>query len=217
MNKILLLEDDIILSETLIELLEAENYEITHANNGEEVLEITFKNKFDIYIFDINVPLLDGFELLQQLREANDTTPTIFLTALNDIESFTKGFDVGADDYVKKPFDFDELIVRIQFLLKKQYKSYSEDIHLQNFRFNTEKNELYIKNDFIALSAYELKLTQLFFKNIDNTLSKDYLIDELSYNKVISDGTLRVYINKLRKHSLPIKTIKGVGYRLSES
>jgi len=217
MNKILLLEDDIILAETLIELLEAENYEITLANNGKKVLELTYENKFNIYLFDVNVPSLDGFELLKQLREAGDITPTVFLTALNDIESFTKGFDVGADDYIKKPFDFDELIVRIQFLLKKQYKSYTNNIHLQNFKFNTEKNELYLQDNFIALSAYELKLTQLFFKNINNTLSKDYLIEELSYNKIISDGTLRVYINKLRKHSLPIKTIKGVGYRLSSS
>jgi DNA-binding response OmpR family regulator len=214
MNKILLLEDDTILAETLIELFESENYEITHANNGEDVLELTYKEHFDIYIFDVNVPLLDGFELLKQLRGANDRTPTIFLTALNDLKSFTKGFDVGADDYVKKPFDFDELIVRIHSLLKKQY---NDDIYLQDFRFNLEKNELYYKDNFIALSAYELKLTHLFFKNIDHTLSKEYLIDELSYNKESSDGSLRVYINKLRKHNLPLQTIKGVGYRLSSS
>ena len=217
MNKILLLEDDTILAETLIELFEAEEYEIVHANNGEKVLEYTYNQNFDIYLFDVNVPNIDGFELLKQLRSSGDTTPTIFLTALNDIKSFTKGFDVGADDYVKKPFDFDELIVRIHSLLKKQYKTYSNNVYLNDFKYNTEKNELYHKENFIALSAYELKLTQMFFKNIDKTLSKDFLLDELSYNKEISDGSLRVYINKLRKHNLPIQTIKGVGYRLSSS
>jgi len=217
MNTILLLEDDTILAETLVELFEAENYNITHANNGEKVLELTFNASYDIYIFDVNVPNIDGFELLKQLRDAGDTTPTIFLTALNDIKSFAKGFDVGADDYVKKPFDFDELLVRINSLLKKQYKTYSNDIYLDTFRFNTEKDELYHHENFIPLSAYELKLTKLFFKNINNTLSKEYLIDELSHEKEISDGSLRVYINKLRKHNLPLQTIKGVGYRLSSS
>jgi len=218
MKKILFLEDDEVLAESLIELLEAEDFVITHVCNGEEVLEKTFHEHFDIYLFDVNVPDISGFELLKQLRDSGDETAAIFLTALNDIASLAEGFDVGADDYIKKPFDFDELLIRLQALLKKQYKSYSNKIKLLDFVFDIEKNELSKDGTFLPLSPYELTLTQLFFQNIDKTLTKEFLLEELSFaDKEMSDGSLRVHINKLRKLSLPITTIKGVGYRLSSS
>jgi len=128
-----------------------------------------------------------------------------------------QGFDVGADDYIKKPFDFDELLIRIYALLKKQYNSYADEIKLKDFSFMIDKNELYHHKKFIPLSPNELQLVQIFFKNLNNTLHKEYLLEELSYEKEMSDGSLRVHINKLRKLSLPITTIKGVGYRLSSS
>ncbi len=217
MKQILLLEDDEVLAESLIELLETEDFNITHVKNGKEALNTTFENKYNLFLFDVNVPRFNGFELLKSLRESGDKTPAIFLTALSDVASLAKGFDVGADDYIKKPFDFDELLIRIHALLKKQYNSYADEIKVQDFSFMIEHNELYHQGEYIALSPSELKLTQIFFKNIDTTLPKEYLLDELSYDKEMSDGSLRVHINKLRKFSLPIITIKGVGYRLSSS
>ncbi len=217
MTKILLLEDDEVLSESLIELLESENFDITHVKNGQEAIDITYENRFDIFLFDVNVPLIDGFELLKSLRESGDKTPTIFLTALDDIASLAKGFEVGADDYIKKPFDFDELLIRIKALLKKRYNTYQKEINVDNFRFVIEKEELYLKNDFIALPPYELKLTHLFFKNLDKTLTKEYISEEIGNDKEISYGSLRVHINKLRKIGLPITTVKGIGYRLAQS
>ncbi len=217
MHKLLLLEDDEVLSESLIELLEDEGFLITHIKNGEEAIEATYGKNFDIFLLDVNVPLIDGFELLKSLRESGDKTPTIFLTALNDIASLSKGFDVGADDYVKKPFDFDELLIRIQALLKKQYNSYKNEIKIKNFCFNIEKNELYQNSKFISLPPYELKLTRLFFSNLDKTLTKEYICQEIQDDKEISFGALRVHINKLRKVGLPIMTVKGTGYRLALS
>jgi DNA-binding response OmpR family regulator len=217
MKKILLLEDDVVLAESLLELLEAEDFKVTHIYDSQEALEQTFQHRFDIYLFDVNVPQFNGFELLKSLRDAGDTTPAIFVTALNDIASLAKGFDVGADDYIKKPFDFDELLIRIHAILKKQFHSYANQIRLGAFCFDIEKDELYYEGRFVPLSAYELKLTQLFFQNIDKTLSKEFLLQELGYDKSISDGSLRVYMTKLRKYKLPITTIKGVGYRLSSS
>ncbi len=217
MKQILLLEDDEVLAESLIELLETEDFTITHVKNGEEALHATFESKYNLFLLDVNVPRFNGFELLKSLRESGDKTPAIFLTALGDVASLAKGFDVGADDYIKKPFDFDELLIRIHALLKKQYNSYADEIKVQDFSFMIEHNELYHHGEYIALSPSELKLTQIFFKNIDTTLPKEYLLDELSYDKEMSDGSLRVHINKLRKLSLPIITIKGVGYRLSSS
>jgi DNA-binding response OmpR family regulator len=215
MPKILLLEDDKVLSETLIELLENEEFEIAHVEDGEMALDATFIQDFDLLLLDINVPFLNGFELLQGLRESGNTTPAIFITALSDVASLSRGFEVGADDYIKKPFDFDELLIRINALLRKSFKSYTQSIELGVFSFNIEKDELYKATKFVKLAPYELAITKLFFKNLDKTVQKELIFDELAQGKEMSEGALRVHINKLRKVGLPIQTIKGIGYRLA--
>jgi len=217
MLQILLLEDDEVLAETLIELLESENFVVTHVDDGEKALDTTFSHQYDLFLFDVNVAHLNGFELLKSLRESGDKTPTIFITALTDIASLSHGFEVGADDYIKKPFDFDELLVRINALLRKSYHSYSEKIQAGEFSFSIEKEELYHGNNFIALSPSELKITKLLFQNLNATLQKEILLEYLGDGKEMSEGSLRVHINKLRKIGLPITTIKRIGYRLASS
>ena len=217
MSKILLLEDDAVLSETLVELLEGEKFEVVCVSDGEMALDASFIQRFDLLLLDVNVPFLNGFELLKSLRESGDATPAIFITALSDVASLSHGFDVGADDYVKKPFDFDELLVRARALLKKSYHTYANEIKVDNFRFEIEKDELYNGADFVPLSPYELQITRLLFQNLNKTLPKERLLDELNPGKETSEGALRVHINKLRKVGLPIATLKGVGYRLASS
>ena len=215
MPKILLLEDDEVLSETLIELLEAEKFEVVHVKNGTMALDATFIKHFDILLLDVNVPFLNGFELLQSLRQSGDVTPAIFITALTDIASLSHGFDVGADDYIKKPFDFDELLVRIHVLLRRAYHTYINELKVGSFRFLIEKDELYKESVFIALSPYELQITRLLFQNCDKTVQKELIFEYLTQGKEMSEGALRVHINKLRKIGLPITTLKGIGYRLA--
>ena len=217
MLKILLLEDDAILSETLIELLESEAFAITHVDDGQKALDATFSEHFDLFLFDVNVAHLSGFELLQSLRESGNKTPAIFITALTDIASLSHGFAIGADDYIKKPFDFDELLVRINALIRKSYHSYSERIQAGEFYFSAEKEELYHQENFVSLSPAELKITKLFFQNLNATVQKERLLEYLGDGKEMSEGSLRVHINKLRKIGLPITTIKRVGYRLAAS
>ena len=217
MLKILLLEDDEVLSETLVELLEAEGFEVALVSDGEMALEATFENRYDLFLLDINVPYLNGFELLKSLRQSGDKTPTIFITALTDISSLSKGFEVGADDYIKKPFDFDELLVRIKALLKKQFSTYANEISLGSFKFDIEKEELYNEHKFIPLPPVELQITKVLFQNLNKTLKKEFLLEMLSSDGESSEGALRVHINKLRKIGLPIETVKGIGYRLGNS
>ncbi len=217
MASLLLVEDDNTLAETLIELLEYENFHISWVNDGQKALDITYVENFDLMLFDVNVAFINGFELLQSLRDAGDTTPTIFITSLSDIASLSRGFEVGADDYLKKPFDFDELHVRIKALLKKRYSSENNLLHVNDFSYSLSKNELYKDGVFIALSPYELRLSELFFKNKNQTLTKENLIFELSQGEESSEGALRVHINKLRKIGLPIQTLRGIGYRLESS
>jgi len=217
MSKILLLEDDEVLSETLIELLESENFEVLHVEDGEMALDATFISKFDLLLLDVNVPFLNGFELLKSLRESGDMTPAIFITALSDVASLSQGFEVGADDYIKKPFDFDELLIRINALLKKQYHTYSNEITVGDFRFVIEKDELYSGSKFIPLPPYELNIARILFQNLNKTVQKEYLLDILGDGKEMSEGALRVHMTKLRKIGLPINTIKGIGYRLENT
>ena len=112
-KRILLLEDDYELGETLKELLESHDYEVDLVENGDDAVDASYDNSYDLYVFDINVPDINGLDLLKSLREADDKTPAIFISALVDLNSITKGFEVGADDYIKKPFFPEELLIRL--------------------------------------------------------------------------------------------------------
>jgi len=215
MARLLLVEDDINLAETLVELLELENFDVTWVSDGEQALDSTFLHTYDLLLLDVNVPFVDGFELLEGLRNSGDDTPAIFITAMSDIASLSKGFEVGADDYIKKPFEFDELIVRINSLIRKHLKITDNIITLDDYHFHIDTNELYHDQQYIPLSPIELKLTTLFFKHLNTTITKENILMELSDGEEASEGALRVHINKLRKYGLPLQTVKGIGYRLA--
>ena len=217
MARILLLEDDKILSETLCELLEASGYSVSHVSNGNEALDITAKEQFELMLFDVNVPDINGFELLELLRKSGDTTACIFLTSLNDIASLSKGFEVGADDYLKKPFDFDELLVRVEALLRKTFSASQNEIKYKDFTYKINTNELFLGEEYISFAPQEQKILALFFKHMGETLLKENILYELDTEGETSEGALRVYITKLRKVGLEIQTLKGIGYRLVKS
>lgn len=214
MARILLLEDDEILRETLCELLEAEGYKVNTVGKGNAVLDITESHSFELMLFDVNVPDYNGFELLDMLRESGNQTPCIFLTSLNDIASLSKGFEVGADDYLKKPFDFDELLVRIGAILRKSFSSEKNIIKYKNLTYKISTNELFKGEELFLLAPQEQKLLALFFKHQGETIKKEDFLYELDNDSESSAGALRVYITKLRKIGLEIQTIKGTGYRL---
>ena len=115
--KILLLEDDVTLSETVVEFLEEQGYEVVPAYDGEEASEIIYESVFDLFLLDVNVPLLNGFELLKQKRDEGVKTPAIYITSLNSIDSLETGYNSGCDDYIRKPFVLKELLFRIESIL----------------------------------------------------------------------------------------------------
>lgn len=206
--KILLLEDDTILAQTMVQILEQENYDVTLANDGEDVLEATYANKFDLYLFDVNVPLLNGMDTLKLLRDAEDTTPTFFITALIDIKSTLKGFNCGCDDYIKKPFDLDELLARIKATLKRK----NPVIEYGNITFDLLENRVIKDSKEVTLGNVEKEVFALLIKNIDMTVDKLTFFD---YMNKPSDTALRVLISKLKKVlDLNITNTKGIGYKL---
>ncbi|MEA3554263.1 MAG: response regulator transcription factor [Campylobacterota bacterium] len=212
-KRILLVEDDIILGETIHELLESENYLVKWVKDGQEALDATYHNSYDIFLFDLNIPFINGLELLDDLRKSGDNTPAIIITANVDIKSMKQGFDIGADDYIKKPFDIDELLLRIEVVLKKSFKSYNQTITYGELNYDTKKQQLNKNNTPIHLSPTETILFEYFIKNFDKILSKDELIAHTHEDFEGSDAVLRVQISKLKKIGLNIVNIRGVGYR----
>lgn len=209
-KKILLLEDDTILAQTMKALLEQENYNVSLVEDGEEVLSATYEKKYDLYLFDINVPLLNGTQTLKLLREAQDTTPTFFITALRDTTSILKGFDCGCDDYIKKPFDPDELLARVKAVMKRN----NPVIKYKNITFDLLENRLILDKDELSLGSVEKNVFALLIKNIGRTVDKTVFFE---YMNKPSDAALRVLISKLKKMlDIDISNTKGVGYKLEK-
>ena len=133
MYKVLLLEDDLTLQDMIVEYFIDNNYYICYCSSDNEVLDLVTKEKFDIQIFDVKIPKGNGFELLKELRTLNFNTPTIFTTSLNDISDLEKGFNAGCNDYLKKPYNLKELLIRVNSILKDNIK---EEILNDDFKYD---------------------------------------------------------------------------------
>jgi len=211
MKKILLLEDDIELAETIKELLEESTYSVDMVHNGNDAIDAAYDNEYQLYVFDINVPDMNGLELLEALRLADDTTPAIFISALVDMNSISKAFEIGADDYIKKPFFPQELLIRVN----AKFIQVNSDIIYKNLRYIPQKKELYVDEKRVALGEVQENLCDIFMTNIGNVLDKAILMECLVNP---SDTALRVALNKFKQmSSLPIKNIRGIGYVLEKS
>jgi DNA-binding response OmpR family regulator len=210
-KNILLLEDDYELAETLQELLEDNGYSVDLVHTGNDAIDASYEKSYDLYIFDINVPDISGIELLESLRKADDATPTIFISALVDLNTIAKGFEVGADDYIKKPFFPEELLIRVH----AKFAHATKDIEYNNIKYFPQKKELYIDGKIVSLGEVQECLCDIFMNNIGQVLDKTILMDCLVHP---SDAALRVALNKF-KHitNLPIKNVRGVGYILEKS
>ena len=208
MKKILLLEDDTLLAETLQELLESEGYKVTLVLDGGTAADAAYDTTYDLYIFDINVPEINGLELLESLRGADDKTPAIFISALVDMNTMAKGFEVGADDYIKKPFFPEELLIRVNAKLAQQVAT----IDYNNLSYDPQNKVLRKDGHAIALGEVQERLFDLFIHNIDQVLDKEVLLESLEKP---SPTALRVALTKLKQTTgLNIKNLRGVGYIL---
>ena len=202
--KILLLEDDQILSESLADFLVRNGYDVDLALNMEEAEDLSFENTYDLYLLDINLPDGTGLELLQALRHAEDTTPTIFITALTDMDSISESFKLGAMDYIKKPFDPMELLIRIHAKFRQ------ETIIHGNIEFDPKGELLRKDGKIIDIGNVQYKIFTTLLNERGNMVTKDILYECLEH---ISDTALRVAITKIKQRlDIDIKNIRGKGY-----
>ncbi len=219
MIDILLLEDDELFSSSLIDYLEEfSKINITHVNNSMKMLELIYENKYDLYLLDINLPDINGIDLLKEIRDAKDETPTIFLTSYKDKETLKQGFKNGADDFLTKPFDMDELLLRINSLMKRVKKQTL--VKLGNIEFNFDTKEVSVDGEIIKFSLKALELFELFYQNNNAIVTKDMIINRLwTTNETYSEGSIRVYVTSIKKlfansNLFHISNIKNIGYKI---
>jgi len=211
--RILVLEDDQLFNETLEDFLEEEGYEVETAMDPYSALEMSYKHIFDLYLFDVNLPYENGFDLLQKLRQSGDTTPAIFLTSREDKGSLAEGFEKGADDYMKKPIDLDELLLRIQAVLRRQIRQ--ERVVIGKYSLDTVAKILYLDGEALDVTKKAIELLLLLIQSKGEVVSSDEIKNRLwAAGQSASDGALRVYITQLKKYFHDnIVNVRGVGYR----
>lgn len=215
-TKILLLEDDPLFGESIQDFLEEEGYEITLCPNGQEALDATYREKFDLYLLDINVPLIDGLSLLKELRSAQDDTPAIYLTSHKEKTILAEAYENGADDYLKKPFEIDELALRINALLRRA-KKMSDKWCVGDLCLDERHKSIFLDDKELLLSLKEFQLLALLMRHAGEIVTKEMIMDELwNPSESVSEGAIRVYINRLKQEigNEKIVNIRGMGYRL---
>jgi len=210
--EILLLEDDTLFGETLVDFLENEGFGVLHCREANEAIEATYAKRFDLYLLDVNLPGMNGFELLKQLRESGDETPAIYITSARDKEALAKGFGSGADDYMKKPIDLEELRLRIEAHLRR--KQHVGKVRVGEFLFDMERLVLYRGDEPVALPKKLAELLGLFLRNRGEVVSTEEILREIYGEEAPGTGPLRVYITKLKQlfGKDAIVNIRGIGY-----
>lgn len=216
-QSILLLEDDLQLSDTVKQFLEYSGYIVYPVYDALEAKDRLYEKNIDLMLLDIKVPHQNGFDFLEERRNAGNVTPAIFITSLNSVDDVTRGFDIGCDDYIRKPFALKELLVRVQAITKRNFGTHDEVLNLGNgYSFNIQGFFLMYQNEKVALKTKEIRLLALFLKNANKLLSYEDIFEVLwEYDETPSQGSLRAYINTLR-HLLGkecIETIRHSGYR----
>lgn len=218
--KVLLLEDDLLLNEIIEEHLLLQNYEIVIAYSGLEAQNLLYTQKFDLLLLDVNVPELNGFELLKDLRQKEIYTPAIFLTSLNQVSDIEKGFNSGCDDYLKKPFELKELDLRINNIKRFFNLNFNEIIKISDEIYFDKKN-LLIKKGItqIHLAKKECEVLEYLINNNNRIISIEELILNIwAYEEAPISSTIRTYIKNLRRAigDRYIINLRGAGYRFNK-
>lgn len=219
--KILIAEDEEVLGQILNDSLASRGFETMHVMEGNHVITAFTNFNPDLILLDINLPGIDGFSLIDKVRSINQEVPVIFLTAKSQTEDVVKGFNKGANDYIKKPFKMEELIVRMNALLQRiRPKNNVIGIQLGDYTFNYIRQELSHPDETINLTARESDLLNYLYKNKNELSSKQSILTELWGDDSVYNGrSLDVFITKLRKYlkhdtSISILNVRGEGYKL---
>lgn len=212
--KVLLLEDEYMLRVSITEFLEELGFEVVGFSNGERAFDAIYETHFDLYLLDVNVPGMNGFDLLRTLRKEGNKIPAIFLTSMVNVNDLQEGYKSGCCDYIRKPFDLTELQIRIMHALKSHYHDGESKIDFgSELIYDTENFTLTHAGVNIALSKTEKEIFTVLLKHTNQIVSVETFQDEI-WGEYVDPANIRVQINNLRK-KLPVEIIqnrRGLGY-----
>lgn len=220
--RIFIIEDDLVLADGLKNSLTQSGYALDMANNGADADGVLMYQTFDLVVLDLGLPKLSGFEVLKRLRARGSKIPVLILTANDDIENRVKGLDLGADDYLSKPFVLVELEARVRALIRRGQAGGSAIITVGKLQLDTVNHVATYNNASLHLSARELAVLEILMLKSGKVVNKEQMLEKLcNFDDDISDNALEVYLHRLRKkldHSdIYIRTIRGLGYMLEAS
>jgi len=219
--KLLLLEDDVSLNETLQEYLEEKGYDVIAVYDGFDAEEQIFETSFDLLLLDVNVPEIDGFSLLKRVRDAGVNVPAIYITSRNAMQDVEVGFSSGADDYLRKPFELKELLLRIQSILRRNFFHHPEErlVLGEALSYDVGQSRLYRNEQAVTLGDKESRLLKLLIQHKGEIVVHEVIREHLwNFDETPSDDALRTYIKNLRKNVGKERIIshKRLGYQFSD-
>ncbi|MCM1260986.1 MAG: response regulator transcription factor [Prevotella sp.] len=219
MIQILLVEDDQDLNQLIAYYLKRANYEVTTCSNGMEALKMVLSSHFDLVISDIMMPGMDGFGLATKIREIDPMIPILFISALEDQTSKKRGFELGIDDYLVKPFDIDELVLRVSALLRRAKLLIHQKISVGNLILDKEEHMAYVNGEELTLTVREFDLLFRLLSTPKKTFTRSDLMEEFwGFDSSATSRTVDVYMAKLREKTkdcdgFDIVTVHGLGYK----
>ncbi|RKO73518.1 DNA-binding response regulator [Sphingobacterium puteale] len=222
MIDILYVEDEPSLAMIVADSLEANGFRVVHCSNGDEALASFNNARPDIMVVDVMMPVMDGFTLATKIREMDTLLPIIFLTAKVQTEDVVRGFRLGGDDYVKKPFKIEELIVRIESLLKNSPKMlFGQKLMIGDYMLDSLKHQLIYQGEALKLSFRESELLRKLYEQKDKVIPREEIMRAYwSHDKYFTGRSLDVFISRIRKYlsqdpRIKITNVRGVGYMLT--
>jgi len=219
--RLLLIEDDLILQDGLERSFSNAGYAVDVMSDGERANQLLAYQEYDVIILDLGLPKLGGLEILKHLRSRGCKTPVLILTALDDTAHRVKGLDLGADDYLAKPFDLAELEARVRALIRRGISGGAAKINFGDLIFDTTNRQCSYKQTPLALTSRELALLEVLMLKATKVVSKSTILEHLcNWDREISDNAIEVNVSRLRKKlnvfAIEILTIRGLGYLLSD-
>lgn len=213
--RILVVEDEHLIAEAIKKGLTQERYAVDVAYTGNAGYELAACEEYDLIVLDLMLPGMDGKEVCRRLRKDNIHIPILMLTAKNQIQDRVEGLDAGADDYLPKPFAFEELLARIRALLRRPAGEVGTILREGDWSLDTVKYEVKNENKAVQVSNKEYSLLEYLMRHAGQILSKEQIIAHVwDYDSDILPNTVEVYVKKLRAKGVPVMTVRGFGYKL---
>lgn len=221
--RVLVVEDNVLLLESIVALL-SDEYDVDSTTNGDDALYMAEQDIYDVLILDVMLPGMDGFEVIQKLREKKVETPVVFLTARDAVEDRVKGLNLGGDDYIVKPFQNQELKARLAAILRRSSPlTLDQSLRYKGIKIDTKRKQVTVDGELLAFTIKQYELLEYFIQNNDQILTREQIFDRIwGFDSETTIGIVEVYVHQLRKklqkyhYDKDIQTVRGIGYMLSD-